>query len=147
MLSSDGLFFAWYFSKSIYWIVLVWFSLLYSFFTNISGTTIPPDSELKNCLLFSCSTILASNKGAFNPLFNKNFSYSVLENLLFLKNLNLKKSRIPKFYKFNTEEIFENKEQIEVSRFYEKLPKPHAVAVEQWLAEKIYYRHTDETPK
>ena len=29
------------------------------------------------------------------------------------------------------EEIFENKEQIEVSRFYEKLPKPHAVAVEQ----------------
>ena len=45
------------------------------------------------------------------------------------------------------EEIFENKEQIEVSRFYEKLPKPHAVAVEQWLAEKIYYRHTDETPK
>ena len=45
------------------------------------------------------------------------------------------------------EEIFENKEQIEVSRFYEKLPKPHAVAVEQWLAEKIYFRHTDETPK
>jgi DNA-directed RNA polymerase subunit K/omega len=45
------------------------------------------------------------------------------------------------------EEIFENKEQIEVSKFYEKLPKPHAVAVEQWLAEKIYYRHTDETNK
>ena len=43
------------------------------------------------------------------------------------------------------EEIFENKEQIEVSKFYEKLPKPHAVAVEQWLAEKVYYRHTDET--
>ena len=45
------------------------------------------------------------------------------------------------------EEIFENKEQIEVSRLYEKLPKPHAVAVEQWLAEKIYYRHTDESNK
>ena len=45
------------------------------------------------------------------------------------------------------EEIFENKEQIEVSKFYEKLPKPHAVAVEQWLAEKVYYRHTDETIK
>ena len=45
------------------------------------------------------------------------------------------------------EEIFENKEQIEVSRFYEKLPKPHAVAVEQWVAEKIYYRHTDESNK
>ena len=45
------------------------------------------------------------------------------------------------------EEIFENKEQIEVSKFYEKLPKPHAVAVEQWLADKVYYRHTDETSK
>jgi DNA-directed RNA polymerase subunit K/omega len=45
------------------------------------------------------------------------------------------------------EEIFENKEQIEVSKFYEKLPKPHAVAVEQWFAEKVYYRHTDETSK
>ena len=41
------------------------------------------------------------------------------------------------------EEIFENKEQIEVSKFYEKLPKPQAIAIEQWLQEKIYYRHTD----
>jgi DNA-directed RNA polymerase subunit K/omega len=43
----------------------------------------------------------------------------------------------------NLEEIFENKEQIEVSKFYEKLPKPQAIAIEQWLQEKIYYRHTD----
>jgi len=45
------------------------------------------------------------------------------------------------------EEIFENKEQIEVSKFYEKLPKPHAVAVEQKKKKKVYYRHTDETNK
>ena len=43
----------------------------------------------------------------------------------------------------NLEEIFENKEQIKVSKFYEKLPKPQAIAIEQWLQEKIYYRHTD----
>jgi DNA-directed RNA polymerase subunit K/omega len=43
----------------------------------------------------------------------------------------------------NLEEIFENKEQIEVSKFYEKLPKPHAIAIEQWLQDKIYYRQTD----
>ena len=43
----------------------------------------------------------------------------------------------------NLEEIFENKEQIEVSKFYEKLPKPHAIAIEQRLQEKIYFRHTD----
>jgi hypothetical protein len=42
------------------------------------------------------------------------------------------------------EEIFENKEQIEVSRFYERLPKPHAMAVEEWLKDNIYHRHTDE---
>ena len=42
------------------------------------------------------------------------------------------------------EEIFENKEQIEVSKFYEKLPKPHAIAVQEWLEGKIYYRNTQD---
>jgi hypothetical protein len=36
--------------------------------------------------------------------------------------------------------FFENKEQIEVSKFYEKLPKPHALAVQEWLDGKIYHR-------
>ena len=67
-------------------------------------------------------------------------------------NLDIRKELHEKLDEFAThndslEEIFENKEQIEVSKFYEKLPKPHAVAVEQWLAEKVYYRHTDETSK
>ena len=35
---------------------------------------------------------------------------------------------------------FENKEQIEVSKFYEKLPKAHAIAIDNWLNEKIYHR-------
>lgn len=38
------------------------------------------------------------------------------------------------------EEIFENKEQIELSRIYEALPKPHAIAMQEWLENKIYYR-------
>ena len=42
----------------------------------------------------------------------------------------------------NLEEIFENREQIEISKFYEKLPKPHALAVQEWLDDKIYYRET-----
>jgi len=42
------------------------------------------------------------------------------------------------------EEVFENKEQIEVSKFYEKLPKPQAIAVKEWLDGDIYYRYTDE---
>ena len=42
------------------------------------------------------------------------------------------------------EEIFDNKEQIEVSKFYENLPKPHAMATDEWLGDKIYHRSTKE---
>ena len=42
------------------------------------------------------------------------------------------------------EEVFENKEQIEVSKFYERLPKPHALAVQEWLEGKIHHRNTSE---
>ena len=40
----------------------------------------------------------------------------------------------------NLEEIFENKEQIEVSKFYERLQKARTIAIDNWLSEKIYYR-------
>jgi DNA-directed RNA polymerase subunit K/omega len=42
------------------------------------------------------------------------------------------------------EEIFENKEQIEVSRFYESLPKPTALALQEWLENKTYFRREEE---
>ncbi len=45
----------------------------------------------------------------------------------------------------NLEEIFENREQIEISKFYERLPKPHAIAVQELLEDKIYMRNPDET--
>ena len=62
-------------------------------------------------------------------------------------NADIKKELISKLEEFatyndNLEEVFENKEQIEVSKFYEKLPKPHALAIHEWLSEKIYYRNT-----
>ncbi len=47
-------------------------------------------------------------------------------------------------YNESLEEIFENKEQIEVSKFYERLPKPHALAVQEWLENKIYYRRLED---
>ncbi len=47
-------------------------------------------------------------------------------------------------YNDSLEEIFENKEQIEVSKFYEKLPKAHAMAVQEWLENKIYHRNTKD---
>jgi len=64
-------------------------------------------------------------------------------------NLEIKKELHEKLDEFAThndslEEIFENKEQIEVSRFYERLPKPHAMAIEEWLNDKIYSRQTED---
>ena len=64
-------------------------------------------------------------------------------------NLEIKKELHEKLDEFAThndslEEIFENKEQIEVSKFYEKLPKAHAIAVEEWLDGKIYHRRQDQ---
>lgn len=42
------------------------------------------------------------------------------------------------------EEVFENREQIEISKHYEKLPKPTSIAVKEWLDDEIYWRKTDE---
>lgn len=41
----------------------------------------------------------------------------------------------------NLEEIFENREQIEISRYYEKLPKPTLIATQEYVEGKIYYRN------
>ena len=41
----------------------------------------------------------------------------------------------------NLEEVFENREQIEVSRFYEKLPKPTLIATQEYLEDKIYHKN------
>ncbi|MBT4780627.1 MAG: DNA-directed RNA polymerase subunit omega [Polaribacter sp.] len=64
-------------------------------------------------------------------------------------NNDLKTELVDKLEEFATyndslEEVFENKEQIEVSKFYERLPKPTALAVEEWLNAKVYHR-TPET--
>ena len=64
-------------------------------------------------------------------------------------NKDIKEELLSKLEEFATpsesiEEIFENSEQIEVSKFYEKLPKPTAIAVEEWLDDKVYHR-TPET--
>jgi DNA-directed RNA polymerase subunit K/omega len=42
------------------------------------------------------------------------------------------------------EEIHENKEQIEISKAYEKMPNPAILATQEFLEEKIYYRKNDD---
>ena len=39
------------------------------------------------------------------------------------------------------DEMFENREQIEISRFYEKLPKPTLMATEEFVEGKVYFRN------
>ena len=41
----------------------------------------------------------------------------------------------------NLEEIFENREQIEISKFYERLPKPTLIAFEELQEGEIYHRN------
>ncbi len=47
----------------------------------------------------------------------------------------------------NLEEVFENREQIEISKFYERLPKPTTTALEEFLESKIMYRKRSEEVK
>ncbi len=41
----------------------------------------------------------------------------------------------------NLDEVFENREQIEISRFYEKLPKPTLIATQEFVEGKVYFRN------
>lgn len=43
----------------------------------------------------------------------------------------------------NLEEVFENREQIEISKFYERLPKPHSIAIDELENDSIYRRTPD----
>ena len=44
-------------------------------------------------------------------------------------------------YNDNLEEVFENREQIEISRYYEKLPKPTLIATQEFIEGKVYHRN------
>ena len=44
-------------------------------------------------------------------------------------------------YNDNLEEVFENREQIEISRYYEKLPKPTLIATQEYIEGKVYFRN------
>ncbi|MTI31807.1 DNA-directed RNA polymerase subunit omega [Xanthovirga aplysinae] len=47
----------------------------------------------------------------------------------------------------NLEEVFENREQIEISRFYERQPKATTLATEEFVENELSWRHTAEEEK
>ena len=42
------------------------------------------------------------------------------------------------------EEVFENREQIEISKYYERMPKPTLIAIEEYKTGEVYFRSADE---
>ncbi len=48
------------------------------------------------------------------------------------------------YYTDNLEEVFENREQIEISKYYERLPKPTLIATQEFLDDNIYYRLSEQ---
>ena len=64
-------------------------------------------------------------------------------------NISLKEELHNKLEEFashtdSLEEIHENKEQIEISRAYEKMPNPSILATQEFLENKVYYRNNDD---
>ncbi len=95
------------------------------------------------------STVTYNRNKIDEPTNNIYEAISILAKRSSQINSEVKKELMDKIDEFSTynenlDEIFENKEQIEVSKYYERLPKPHSIAVEEWLNGKIYHRKTDE---
>jgi hypothetical protein len=110
-------------------------------------------------ILLNCKNIIIQDKEKHTNVnlkltfgeFENNQMSNASKNINYYEQINtdIRKELIDKLEEFATyndslEEVFENKEQIEVSKFYERLPKPHALAVQEWLNEKIYYRNADD---
>jgi DNA-directed RNA polymerase subunit K/omega len=60
-------------------------------------------------------------------------------------NKELKEELLAKLKEFETDqdslaEIFENKEQIDISKYYERLSKPTMIALQEWLDKNIYWK-------
>jgi len=94
------------------------------------------------------STITFDKVKIENPTQNIYKAIAIMSKRASQVNEDLKGELIDKLEEFATfndslEEVFENKEQIEVSRFYERLPKPTSIAVKEWLDDEIYYRTPD----
>ena len=95
------------------------------------------------------STITYDKEAIEAPTDNIYEAISIIAKRATQINSDLKKELVDKLDEFATyndslEEVFENKEQIEVSKFYERLPKPQAIAIEEWLNDKIYHRNTED---
>lgn len=47
----------------------------------------------------------------------------------------------------NLEEVFENREQIEISKYYERMPKASLIAIDEFIHDKVYHRNPSKEQK
>ena len=98
---------------------------------------------------YNASLITRENKDIAEPTENIYESIVVIGKRARQISSNVKEELNSKLAEFassvdNLEEIFENREQIEISKFYERMPKPSTVATEEFLDEKLNYRIPEE---
>tara|TARA_B100000963_G_C22606839_1_gene662940 strand:+ start:1218 stop:1538 length:321 start_codon:yes stop_codon:yes gene_type:complete len=95
------------------------------------------------------STVTNDNSLLENKIGNIYEAIVALEKRSNQIGLEIKEELISKLDEFathndNLEEIFENKEQIEVSKFYEKLPKPTLIAIKELLDDELFIKSQNE---
>lgn len=97
--------------------------------TKASVTTIPRDLEilaLETGNVYETVMILAKRANQISSELKEELNQKLQEFASYTDNL---------------EEIFENREQIEISKFYERLPKPSLIAFQELMDDQIYHRN------
>ena len=97
--------------------------------TKAAMTTIPRDLEIledETGNVYETVMILAKRANQISSELKEELNQKLQEFASFTDNL---------------EEVFENREQIEISKFYERLPKPSLIAFEEWKEKEIYHRN------
>ncbi len=97
--------------------------------TKAAMTTIPRDLEIleeETGNVYETVMILAKRANQISSELKEELNQKLQEFASFTDNL---------------EEVFENREQIEISKFYERLPKPSLIAFEEWKDQEIYHRN------
>lgn len=95
------------------------------------------------------STITYDRKKVKEPTHNIYKAIKIVGKRAEQVNLEMKEELLKKLKEFETDqdslaEVFENKEQIDISRFYERLPKSTAIALQEWLEGQIFWKDIDE---
>lgn len=95
------------------------------------------------------TTVTYNRKAIERPTGNIYKAISIVAKRSIQVNASIKKELVTKLQEFGLsdegiEEVFENREQIEVSKFYERLPKAHSIALKEWLYGMVDYKIIDD---